>query len=142
MTDRHTQDQSKNMPRPIIQRLLTPLYKDNDGRPLILDTAETEQLLCEAAATIRGLRIALTPSDDAPMTDMIERVAREILEAHKDWLFGKDAEEDLFRTMARAAIVAMREPTEVMLDAAMQFASCDLKSEWQAMVDAALGGKQ
>ena len=137
------------MPRPIIQRLLTPLYKDNDGRPLILDTAETEQLLCEAAATIRGLRIALTPSDDAPMTDMIERVAREILEAHTDWLLGKDAKEDLFRTMARAAIVAMREPTKAMRvagNAAGYDAGINpdraLPVCWKAMIDAALGEKQ
>ena len=46
------------------------------------------------------------------MTDMTERVARTILEAHTDWLLGKDAKEDLFRTMARAAIAAML-PVEV-----------------------------
>jgi len=69
--------------------------------------------------------------------DMIERVARAIYAA-ECW---DTAAPGFYQHAARAAIEAMREPTEVMLDAAMQFASCDLKSEWQAMIEAALGEK-
>ena len=74
------------------------------------------------------------------MTDMIERVARAI-RFFDDWPTLSETAKAIYREQARFAIEAMREPTEAMLDAAMQFASCDLKSEWQAMIEAALGEK-
>ena len=75
--------------------------------------------------------------------DMIERVAREILEANKDWLFGRNAEEDLFLTMARAAIEAMREPTLEMRHAGWRVKSSWLLENeeveiWQNMIDESL----
>jgi hypothetical protein len=42
--------------------------------------------------------------------------------------------------LARAAIVAMREPTEEMIDAWIG-APGAIKGGWQAMIDAALEGK-
>ena len=79
--------------------------------------------------------------------DMIERVARKILEAQTDWLFGKDAKEDLFLTMARAAIEAMREPTEAMVNGLRITRECDSTAAlwaphiWRTMIDEALGDK-
>jgi len=79
--------------------------------------------------------------------DMIERVTRAILEAHTDWLLGKDAKEDLFRTMACAAIVAMREPTEAMVNGLRITRECDSTAAlwaphiWRTMIDEALGDK-
>ena len=75
--------------------------------------------------------------------DMIERVARKILEAQTDWLFGKDAKEDLFLTMARAAIEAMREPTLEMRHAGWRVKSSWLLENeeveiWQNMIDESL----
>ena len=61
---------------------------------------------------------------------MIERVAVAIIEAAEKGARGKP------REIARAAIEAMREPTEAMIDAADPF---ELPREiWPAMIDAAL----
>jgi len=72
--------------------------------------------------------------------DMIERVARKILEAQTDWLFGKDAKEDLFLTMARAAIEAMREPTGEMFETAAYYlgGSDRVRKVWYDLIDAML----
>lgn len=75
---------------------------------------------------------------------MIERVAEAIADAHK--LHGRN-----FNSMARAAIEAMREPTEHMLDygACHEDQDHDIFDEghisrevWQAMIDAALAEKE
>jgi hypothetical protein len=43
--------------------------------------------------------------------------------------------------LARAAIAAMREPTEEMIDAWIRAPGAAIKGGWQAMIDAALEGK-
>ena len=71
--------------------------------------------------------------------DMIERVARSITEV----LRAKGASSrmmDAGKDAARAAIKAMREPTEAMLKAGPPFPYMD-KDVWKAMIDAALGEK-
>lgn len=66
---------------------------------------------------------------------MIERVALAISG-------GDDAASILaiHRHRARAALEAMREPTDDMLDAGMIHCGVDLKSEYSAMIAAALSG--
>jgi len=74
------------------------------------------------------------------MTDsMIERVARALLVADRSAITP-----DYYQRMARAAIEAMREPTEAMLDAGVNFRERNARTEqiWQAMIDAALKEKQ
>lgn len=74
------------------------------------------------------------------MSEMIERVARAIMsEENPDSL-------DQYSAMARAAIEAMREPTDEMKNCSEEVHwgySCHvcggLKEGWQAMIDAALG---
>ena len=66
------------------------------------------------------------------MTDtMIEQVARALLVADRSAITP-----DYYQRMARAAIEAMREPTDAMVDAAY----CSVKADrtWQIMIDAAL----
>ena len=77
------------------------------------------------------------------MTEMVERVAR-ALAARKCGLvkdpYGERLPDDLWQQCipdARAAIEAMREPTDKMLDAGPPFPYMD-KGVWQAMIDAAL----
>jgi len=68
-------------------------------------------------------------------TPMIERVAKAIWRSMGD---NDDAFLDFrddYLLYARAAIEAMREPTEGMLEAASR---ADLEDEWSAMIDAAL----
>jgi hypothetical protein len=89
-----------------------------------------------------------------PSEDMVERVARAILEAAGDRAMGDtddlscvliDGDMDLIG-LARAAIEAMREPTEAMLQAQHMDAMWDEPDEgkpaayydWRAMIDAAL----
>ena len=70
------------------------------------------------------------------MTDtMIEQVARALLVADRSAITP-----DYYQRMARAAIEAMREPTEAMLDAGVNFRERNARTEqiWQAMIDAAL----
>ena len=74
------------------------------------------------------------------MTDTtIERVARALLVADRSAITP-----DYYQRMARAAIEAMREPTEAMLDAGVNFRERNARTEqiWQAMIDAALKEKQ
>lgn len=78
------------------------------------------------------------------MTDIVERVARAI-EAK---MFAPDelpldaALHAKYRDTARAAIAAMREPTDAMMNAGPGFVHIAIKAEiWQAMIDAALEGK-
>jgi len=81
---------------------------------------------------------------------MIEKVARAIAKADEHyggWPYekrvgeklasGYSGREILFEE-AKAAIAAMREPTDEMLVAAMEETAIDLKAEWKAMIDAAL----
>lgn len=71
------------------------------------------------------------------MTDsMIERVAKAIDAASQP--AGKPDYKILMENCARAAIEAMREPTERMLAAGMKEEGVDLLSEWKAMIDDAL----
>ena len=75
------------------------------------------------------------------MTEMIERVARAIgrCESSDDWEELGQHWKDQFLQEAHAAIAAMREPSETMVDAGYQ-ASPPVEYIWQAMIDAALGG--
>jgi hypothetical protein len=68
------------------------------------------------------------------VTTMIERAARAIADA-------QDVSEpfDNYEEMARAAIAAMREPTEAMLEASP--VSGPVSIIWQNMIDAALEEK-
>jgi hypothetical protein len=80
------------------------------------------------------------------MTTMIERVARAMAKAASPlpWEMGDEEWRNDFRTKARAAIEAMREPDEAMLDAGVNFRERNARTEqiWQAMVDEALKEKQ
>lgn len=84
------------------------------------------------------------------MSEMIERVARAM---HADLVargytapFAED--EEIWRRFARAAIAAMRESTEAMIDAmdaigyhqtcGRQFARRECAREWNAAIDSAL----
>lgn len=74
------------------------------------------------------------------MTSMVELVARAI---NKELTGSEENVNDFRRRLARAAIEAMREPTEAMIDAGentginlwIQF---EAVIAWQAMIDAAL----
>ena len=82
--------------------------------------------------------------------DMVERVARAICLAHAiDSGYSRgcaeasvDVEWKAWVVEARAAIAAMREPTEEMVDAGWQTSDdvvwMALKEAWPAMIDAAL----
>lgn len=103
------------------------------------------------------------------MTDMVERVAKAIYE-REGYVYCDDAgmfqpvawdkldsddcqvSRDGYRRMARAAIAAMREPTEEMLEAfhrdahfepenGVQIKCTTVDDAYRAMIDAALGGK-
>lgn len=85
---------------------------------------------------------------------MIERVARAIsnsdpANAEDGWDDNSPAVKDDYRKQARAAITAMREPTEDMLKAT-KYPPCDhhldprdgvVPEQWEAMIDAALEEK-
>lgn len=71
------------------------------------------------------------------MSEMIERVARGICKA--DWGGVSDAEMGRCRDLARAAIIAMREPTKGMVDMSRWTCRDDhMRETWQEMIDAAL----
>ena len=76
--------------------------------------------------------IGLLPKEYIQMT-MIERVAQ----ALEDELPGGEN----YEALARAAIAALREPTEEMVLAAFPYTDPRIKEIWQAMIDAALEGK-
>lgn len=64
---------------------------------------------------------------------MIERVARVLAGKHWD---EAPLYRDHYKTLARASIKAMREPTEEMNEAGSGFIQSE--SAWEAMIDAAL----
>lgn len=77
--------------------------------------------------------------------EMVERVAKALYEAtpFKETEGGYDAQSDLYRRscrlLARAAIEAMREPTDAMVDAAYgRERTGTERGNWRAMIDAAL----
>ena len=78
--------------------------------------------------------------------DMIERVARALADAERDRR--PSMAEPFAETLARAAIEAMREPTEAMVNGLRITRECDSTAAlwaplvWRAMIDEALGGKQ
>ncbi len=70
------------------------------------------------------------------MSEMIERVAKALVEAWPSWGTWGDEEA---RKGARAAIEAMREPTEAMVIAGGKQLDCAFERQcWRAMIDAAL----
>ena len=81
------------------------------------------------------------------MTDMIERVARAIVGVtDQEWEDENEAWREFYRAIARAAIAAMREPSETMVDAAWASwedpeGSKGFVGAWQAMIDIALDEK-
>jgi uncharacterized protein YaiI (UPF0178 family) len=80
---------------------------------------------------------------DAPLfKNMVERVARAMAaNPPGEWYEERDGKTILARDLmptARAAIEAMREPTEAMIEARFRTLGNGGQSEWQAMIDAAL----
>jgi len=75
--------------------------------------------------------------------EMVERVARAILkeERNLDLELSSDITKQSYCRYARAAIEAMREPTEAMLAAGDKKQDFYSGFIWQAMIDAALDGK-
>jgi hypothetical protein len=71
------------------------------------------------------------------MSTMIERVAQALQQEMATGTFDKPPTSF---ALARAAIAAMREPTEEMIDAWIS-APGAIKGGWQGMIDAALEGK-
>jgi hypothetical protein len=76
------------------------------------------------------------------MSEAVERVARTISDAMScddaaALYWGYDEYPERFREVARAAIAAMREPTEAMLEAGPADPYMD-KDVWARMIDAAL----
>jgi hypothetical protein len=69
------------------------------------------------------------------MSDMVERVASRIQEALMDIACG-ESDSPVYEYIARAAIDAMREPTERMVEAAWKCQA--VEQIWPAMIDEAL----
>ncbi len=67
--------------------------------------------------------------------DMIERVARAIANADDNSFYER------YLILAKAAIEAMREPTEEMINFAWDKRAVGVKGSWNTMIDAALQGK-
>ena len=79
------------------------------------------------------------------MSEMVERVAADLWREARcpgDFASGNVNGQQRFRELARAAITAMREPTDAMVDAGDNagYGECDVgcNSHWPAMIDAAL----
>lgn len=85
------------------------------------------------------------------MTEMVDRVARAMFDQDHDegWDRGEAATKQIYLNNARAAIEAMREPTEEMVDAAHtaqrwsegfgpDIGKVQDQLKWQAMIDVAL----
>ena len=74
--------------------------------------------------------------------DMVEKVARAMAERNNDYDEEGRLQWPAYVDDARAAIAAMREPTDAMVDAGWQTSDdvvwMALKEAWPAMVDAAL----
>lgn len=87
------------------------------------------------------------------MGEMVDRVARAMAES-RDLIWenmsefsNADETPEYYRSLARAAIAAMREPTGEMIQAANPYVKGydDMRSSyaaWQAMIDAALSPEQ
>ena len=69
------------------------------------------------------------------MTEMVERVARAL--AEKEGFCWENCAQCVWIDDARAAIAAMREPTEAMLGPPWNYGRLEI---WQAMIDEALQG--
>jgi hypothetical protein len=73
---------------------------------------------------------------------IIERVAKDIFyqsRSMKGWDDSSESYRNKFRTMARAAIEAMRVPTKAMILAGVHHDNMgDMEGRWMAMIDAAL----
>jgi hypothetical protein len=69
------------------------------------------------------------------MDEMVEQVARAMAASEPKLAYWDDK-----RSMARAAIAAMRDPSEAMLDAtkALSSSRAYVGDVWRAMIDAAL----
>jgi hypothetical protein len=85
-------------------------------------------------------RLAAAPSHiGCEMSEMVERVAKHIAlalaEAHAE---REVPEPDDFRKAARAAIEAMQEPTEAMVEAGDETLADCARRHWEAMIDEAL----
>lgn len=81
------------------------------------------------------------------MSEMVERVARAIQATRgprENWDRVTPATRDLWMADARAAIEAMREPTEAMTDAGWRRIEerDDAAENWRMMIDAALKGSE
>ena len=83
------------------------------------------------------------------MSEKVDQVALALSQSFKDAIVAgrgmkfEDTKvdlppEEIWRRYARAAIEAMREPTEAMLAAGMKHEGVDLRSEYIAMIDEAL----
>ena len=70
------------------------------------------------------------------MTDMIERVTQALREVL--WNYGVQLTKEMDELLARAAIEAMREPTEEMSHAGWRTDSGISTVVWQAMIDEAM----
>ena len=68
-------------------------------------------------------------------TEMVERVARALADSQG---MGEFPGLEMYRVMARAAIEAMREPTEAMLEVGFGGATGVKRKLWQLMIDDAL----
>lgn len=77
------------------------------------------------------------------MTNMVERVARAIMMVNGFDMTPEEADNSwwAWRSDAEAAIKAMREPTDEMMEAANNVELAPWSSGWQAMIDAALISK-
>jgi hypothetical protein len=71
--------------------------------------------------------------------DLIERVARALTD---HWENLEEKQRNYFYQKARAAIEAMREPTEAMIAREDDDGRAMVIEIWQAMIDAALGRAQ
>lgn len=72
------------------------------------------------------------------MSEMIESVAKAIHEARYDEPFCADKPIPWVMNAARAAIVAMRKPSEAMVDAANSASTSSPTGYWQSMISEAL----
>lgn len=75
------------------------------------------------------------------MSEMVRRVKAAILlaEGHQEWDELAPHWEETYTAMARAAIEAMREPTEAMDRAGAIYSDCNAATRvWQVMIDEAL----
>lgn len=73
------------------------------------------------------------------MSEMVERVARAMFEADRggSWDDVRENSKAMWRSFARAAIEAMREPTEAMINVGWRSMN-DERLPWEVMIDAAL----